>query len=392
MPLDESCDEMDLFIPTWVPEGDYSVEFREIAVNAPDMSHAEILANKDITNTIAIRNSPVRVMGRVYGFKITDVDDKLWREVFRVSNDSAEHTGIYYYTGTKNEDGKERGIEPIFTLPILEGSHPIHKNRGALKTGYTFRFDLTTHGNYFGEEDYIRITPRFFYIRKDGTGLQEVDLWYHEDFNNKMYYFVKIEPAGRNRENPKSMVLGDLKRNVPEEEINDTARILGMNRDSFWKGKRTIGWFDQIILSQYQRTFIGPKKVPAGVDADTALRSVQKWYGEYYLPNDLFVAPQGFDVLGYSKSHNGLDGKEGFWLKDGYIIVNFTIETIKNNDFDHPVLSYWGAEYCNMLQIEGFSHKKTDYNGVDFTLRDGDILFYDTDKRSTDDYRSGGTH
>ena len=67
VPLDAAFDEMDLFIPTWAPEGDYWVEFREIAVNAPDMNHTEELANRDITNYIAVRNSPVRVLGRVYG-------------------------------------------------------------------------------------------------------------------------------------------------------------------------------------------------------------------------------------------------------------------------------------------------------------------------------------
>ena len=92
------------------------------------------------------------------------------------------------------------------------------------------------------------------------------------------------------------------------------------------------------------------------------------------------------------RTHNGLDGKESFWLKDGYIIVNFTIETIRNNDFDHPVLSYWGAPYCNMLRREGFIYTRTDYNGIEFNLQDGDIVFYDTNKRSSDDYRTGGTH
>jgi hypothetical protein len=45
-----------------------------------------------------------------------------------------------------------------------------------------------------------------------------------------------------------------------------------------------------------------------------------------------------------------------------------------------------------MLRREGFIYTKTDYNGIEFNLQDGDIVFYDTNKRSSDDYRAGGTH
>lgn len=393
IPIDSAYDEMYIYIPTWVPEGDYEVEFREIAVNAPDLSKTEYLANLDINNYIAVRKSPVRVIGRIYGLKITDISDKLWQDVFRKNKSTSEHSGNYYFVGTKDEEGKERGIDKLFTLPILEGSHAIYKNRGALKTGYTFRFDLTTVGNYYCEDDYIIIKPEFYYVKKDGTGRQKVDLWYHEEFNGKMNYFVKIEPTGRNRDNPKYMKLGDIYRNVPGDEILYTAQVLGLNENSFRNNSSQIGWFDRIILSKNQRTFIGKaNSIPAGVDLDSVRKSVQKWYGEYYLPNDVYAAPVGFDVPEYGRTNNGLTGKESFWLKDGYIIVNFRIETVQNGNFNSPVLSYWEAPYCNMFGREGFGYTKTDYYGATFQLKDGDIIFYDTNKRSSDDYRTGGTH
>jgi len=79
-------------------------------------------------------------------------------------------------------------------------------------------------------------------------------------------------------------------------------------------------------------------------------------------------------------------------LKDGYIVVNFDITTVKNADFDHPTLSYYKALYCNMWETEGFDYTKTDYNGTTFNLMDGDTVFYYANKRSSDDYQSGGTH
>ncbi|NLM09227.1 MAG: hypothetical protein GX213_00255 [Clostridiaceae bacterium] len=56
------------------------------------------------------------------------------------------------------------------------------------------------------------------------------------------------------------------------------------------------------------------------------------------------------------------------------------------------MLVIWGAPHCNMFRREGFSYTKTDYYEATFELKDGDIIFYDTNKRSTDDYRVGVTH
>ena len=40
---------VDIFIPTWVKEGDYEVEYRSIAINSPnDNAKAEKIANIDI--------------------------------------------------------------------------------------------------------------------------------------------------------------------------------------------------------------------------------------------------------------------------------------------------------------------------------------------------------
>ncbi|MDD4729935.1 MAG: hypothetical protein PHN55_14450, partial [Dysgonamonadaceae bacterium] len=219
---------------------------------------------------------------------------------------------------------------------------------------------------------------------------------YHAEFNGKVNYYVALIPEGRNRDNPLFMELGNRFRNVPEKEIKDTAKLLGINNiDSFKYKKDNIGWFDKITLSKYQRTFIGAQEgLPDGVSADDSLKSIQKWYGEYRLPNDLFVTTPGFNVPEYGRTHNGLSlgGKEDFWLKNGYIIVNFRIEAVKNNNFDEPSLSYWGAPRCNMFTIEGYQKEKTDYYEKEFILMDGDIVFYDTDERSTDDYEMGGTH
>jgi hypothetical protein len=49
IPMEPSFDEFHIYIPTWVKEGDYEIEFREIAANAPNLNNTEHLANLLLT-------------------------------------------------------------------------------------------------------------------------------------------------------------------------------------------------------------------------------------------------------------------------------------------------------------------------------------------------------
>lgn len=80
--VDKSQEYADIRAPVWVDEGEYTVNFKTIAINAPediddpgdaDFSKApgdtgsmqEYMANKDMANYVAYRDSKVRVVGRV---------------------------------------------------------------------------------------------------------------------------------------------------------------------------------------------------------------------------------------------------------------------------------------------------------------------------------------
>ena len=100
-----------------------------------------------------------------------------------------------------------------------------------------------------------------------------------------------------------------------------------------------VGGYDIMLLPPQLRTFIGSMNVPSGVHAARANASVQKWYGEYSLPAAPYVVPKGFNLAEYGRK-NRLDDKSPIFLKDGYIIVNFNLETIRNQDLNHPHLQY----------------------------------------------------
>lgn len=389
------------YMPIWVDEGKYTIQFRSISINADannGISKTEDLANLNLSNYVATDSTNVEVSGRIYGLNLYDITDyPMWESVFRQPN-SAKHTGFYYPVGTKDRNGSNNGINPKFTIPLVNGSHPTARTIGTIKTGYVTRFSLSTIGNMSDPNDYIRIIPRFYYIDKQGKNRQEVDIYYSETFSGKKQELVKMG-SDKDLLNKKSLRLGEVYRSVPTKEIVTTARIKGVTENELKGIKKNVFTFTNIMIPENMRTYIGTDytptgTVPAGVDPDKVTQSKQRWYGEYYFPSEIHVVPKGFDVIRYARDHYGIDYKESFWLKYGYVIVNFDIETINN---DKRYLSYINKEnslhgYCNMWNMEGYQYSKTDYKGNVFDFIDGDYVLYSTDGSAAKDYISAGTH
>lgn len=128
------------------------------------------------------------------------------------------------------------------------------------------------------------------------------------------------------------------------------------------------------------------------IPAKDIIAHEQTWYGEYSVPTDAYVVAKD------TKIHEaGLLGRlnenHPIFLRDGYIIVNFNIETIRNGDVAHPYLQYIHAKYMNQwFDMEGFARSVTDPYGHVFHLQDGDVMFYHGDASSKDDFTSSVTH
>ncbi|OWR28676.1 hypothetical protein CDO73_17400 [Saccharibacillus sp. O23] len=395
------------FLPVWVDEGDYTVEFRNIAENAPDVQPGQPDANLDLTYHVASDTVGVEVIGRLYDFHLTDIVDYNWELVFRKQKGSPVHTGNTYWTGLSDLDGAPRGNASPFTLPILPGSNPLQGMKNvSVKTGYHVKFDLKTKGNMFGKTDGIRITPSFTFVSKDGKTKTPVDLYYHDDHRSFIQVGSEQDTAER------YVILNERLRNVPEEELTDTARykydhdytfaeVGGVSREMFvqdyirrfTKLKTPVGGYDLLLLPEQVRTLIGPKTdLTASVDYSRANAAVQKWYGEYNLPVDPYVVAQGTNLAEYGRTHRGLTKRDPIFLRDGYIILNFNIESIRGGDLKRPHLQYMNAPLMNQWTLEGYKRSVKDSWGNWFNLRDGDIAFYNGDKSYKDDFQAQVPH
>ncbi|ADC52226.1 MULTISPECIES: DUF5704 domain-containing protein [Alkalihalophilus] len=400
-----STSTVEFFTPVWVEEGDYDIEYRVIAENAPSGYSSETYANLNILNHAAIRELPVEVIGRLYDFRVTDVADYNWEEVFRVRQGSPRHTENYYWVGDKEIDGGLRGNSEPFTLPMMVGSHPDSaKANVGIKTGYHFKFDLKTKGNMQGVQDGVRITPSFSFVNKEGTVRENIDLYYHTNDSK----FVKIGSDEDTVE--RFVILNDRLRNISDVDLSNTVSymyhfydhlgtsepftsFLNAYKRNEMREKTWIGEYDWMILPHRARTFIGPTQVPPGASV-TALEAVgaeQQWYGEYSLPAEVYAVPAGTNLASYGRM-NTLNEQSSIFLKDGYIIVNFNIESVRNGNTDQPHLQYINAPLSNQWQREGFKYSKTDGLGNTMNLIDGDVIFYHGDLSSIDDFDISGTH
>ncbi|TVX85651.1 hypothetical protein FPZ44_24975 [Paenibacillus agilis] len=411
--------EETFIMPMWIDEGNYTVSFRSIAENTPSDFTYETSANRQWQNHVAVNTIDVNVIGRLYDFRITDISDYDWETVFRTKKGSSQHSQNLYWVGDRDINGNFVGNRNLngnpvsnakpLQLPIKPGSHtnPGYKNV-SVKTGYPFKFDFKTMGNMFGANDKVRIVPTFYFVNKDGTGRRPVDLYYHDHSRKK--YFVKI---GSPDDNIKQTVkLNDPMRNVPAHEITDSANFAydnygsnGLSRNAFImdyqsKAKKEMlsGYYSQLTLPYQLRTFIGPKAgLPSTVSPQRANASIQKWYGEYYLPPAVYVVDKGTNIAEYGRKNGGLHDKSPIFLKNGYIVVNFNIETVRNNDTRNPYLRYYrlpghSTPLNNQWKMEGFKNTQKDSYGHTYQLSDGDVIFYHGDLSSYDDFNTSVPH
>lgn len=409
------------YVPMWVQEGIYTAEFRTVAVNGTDkLTNTEAIRNSYINNYVATSKKTFEISGRIYGLYLYDISDyPNWESVFRVKDtmlfklfegatDGTKQPNYnsgfayYYSVGTNDQYGKGTGRYSKYTVPLVNGSHPKWNNLGVLKTGYAVRFMLDTVGEMYSNANQVKIIPTFYYVDSKGKNRQQVDLYYQEEFNGKNHLLVKVG-EGKDLANIQSGTPGNIYSRIPEAELRNTAAVMNTSYSKLKDQISTMYSYSIIRLLHPFRTFIGTDyannisslssftdvKKATGLTKLSLSKYHQRWYGTYKLPTDLHVAPAGYDVAGYMKKY-GMDFTESFWLKDGYIIVNFNIVTIDKNGKER--LSYInGTNYlnkgnCSMWVTEGAPLQKTDYKGTTFNFKAGDFIIYYTDKKYSDDY------
>lgn len=359
--------------------------------------HQKYYAQKNIygqSNYVANDVIETENISRVYDFKITDVKDVDWKNIFRTSTSTTTnvHSGKAYYSGVKKwniyttaynnmitRDVSEIGATKQQILPVGPYKHTTSTYTKAPKLGYKVSFDLKTTGANANKK--IVIQPSFYYIKKDATGYTEdIKLYYknssnkYVDISNYKLYFVPDDGYRLTFEGT------DQSYRFSSSSISKTTMSLGSTKEITLTSK---------MMEQADNNF------------------VQIWYGEYKLPNSTIVIGKGTDGK-YNINRNRLTG--------GYIGIKFDIKVYEYKSSAmtetniSKVLSYSqndknASSNTNTSQWDyegflGFSNPGSSANNIKislekgvWTLNDtmynkikGTVLLYDTDATASSDY------
>ena len=320
--LSESAE---FLLPVSVPEGDYNISYRSIAINAEKNTTEQEYANTDKNNYIATGSVRVTVIGRLYDFCVTNVIDyPRWECVFWKEGKTAR-TDTVYFSGTNDLNGiRQRESGSLYLVPLIRGSHPYDSSIHAPGLGYRMEFSIKTIGSMWHAEDSVELVPTYYYMERDGSSLCQVNL-YRKDNLQEFYLPVSLKAEDR------------------------TITAEGM----------------------------------------------QTWRGSYQIPADVYIANAEVDIADYVAQKKGrIRQKDPVFLRDGYLIVYFSIQTVKEGK---PHLDYENRQnvnngYCDMWKTEGYQTVRVDSEGHVFSFQEGMVFVFDQKKNMHTDYTSVGTH
>ena len=332
-------------------------------------------------------------IGRIYDFRITDCTDVDFKSVFRKSGQGQgvnSLTGTVYFSGIKELQIFGNGVNSLDlrkdpkTLPLGPYKHTNSNYVDAPKMGYRISFDVKTTGKYVTTKDdanklsnnykkYVKITPSYYYIKKDGSGYNENITLYYKNSSNK---YVKFIGSGFKI----SYKPNDGYRNVTNLGITN---ITDMFTDKYV-------------------TLDVSSKDGFNLNIDSMCTNyngyVQSWYGEFKLPNTT-IAVENDDV---NKP-----------LTDGYLGVKFDISCFYVYNGITKKVSYntldKNASGTNTTQWDyegylGFKNAGKDVTGNDglylqfpkgklmissqilYEQIRGTVVFFDLDNRASNDF------
>lgn len=326
-------DNTTFHLPMTVDEGKYEIVIRTYAVNCLDDLGIEDYANLSIENYIAENRVGVEVSGRLIDFTLLDIKNTLMWE--------KSDGGFIFNDGVR-----------LNKLPLIYGDSPKYQNEGEFKKGYAVSFAVTSIGNYYYEPYGIRMDFDFYIIDK-GSGIRKAVDLYYEEVSPEKKKFLGLIKVGSKR----------------DDENLHFIKVSGKN----------IGLY-RYNLALLPRVFLD----------NGSNQYIQRWRGEYSLPEKLYVCDKGFDMDSYMKHHSFIDFEEDYWIKSGNLVVSAEISSLKDK---RKVLSYInslneGDGYFNNWKYEVAGRVKTDADGRKINFKDGDLFVYDLSKMIWKERRS----
>lgn len=218
-------------------------------------------------------------------------------------------------------EAQKEEIDGGTTLPLRKGVHPYYKNIGGVPAGGEIFFRLKSIGSYYGEGTKLTILPHLLEITEDGY--REVEVYFEEE--TKQGVFLKK-----------------------------------------WTAKeREIRLFPETDAKEIQ--------------------ALQEWTGSLKLPDELYVAKEGSNVLAYQEQY-GLDFTEAFWITGERLMLQLEIK-IENGQGESL---YYGrvpdTVKNNLWCMEAGTRARSDSKGMQYRILGGETAVIYPGETSREDY------
>ena len=285
----------------------------------------------------------------------------------------SEHLKVFY----NNPDGSGRFIEYGSSRDTIGSNWSSSAIGSAMQEGAYYTFDMTDTENHGPAEEYHFgdwSTFTAFMYNKNHPGLSAADQVTSEKVLGRR---VTSYCLSRIILNPKLRLLSG-----EWEQLSFNIKGAGLEYGDVFRYSDLDS--DGVVDPTWTQ------------DDDERFRnSMQTWYGEYYVPSELYVVDlnehPGFDMESYMSGANGRMGiqeDDPVFEKSGYLIINFDIRAY-NDGRAHLV--YLGASADgNMWDIEAFRNTPLPGDPTPITsFEDGDVVVIDLEKSVKDKYSSG---
>ena len=326
------------------------------------------------------------------------------------------------------------------TVTVSAGASHKYTDMGEGKKGTKFAFSVRTMSNLWDDDSKIEIVPTYTWYDNDGqlplsqkdkqiyiyyddyTGKDEqllvpygsetdkglvqkvqfsdgkfVGSWYDKDFDRsalypQAHYDGNGDISGfTNKRSDQDTARSEyLAKYTPcytcsQISIPSGLRIFSGNVEQLKMNAKNAG-SDLISLASFSN-------FPNAVTAKSGVfdNSMQTWYGEYYVPANLYVSTMDPDELQkYAEEHGGLENNDTkVWKTDGFLVVNFDIVTVKNGKENLRYAGGTGGQnmwvdqnYRNTAEVIDPKHTTT------IPTKPGDVILINNSKSTNDDYHA----
>jgi len=326
--------EQRFYMPVWTKEGCYEIMFRSVAINGVGLEEKkEEYCNSQGSHYVAEGKIKVYLTGRLYDFAVNGIGGSaMWEEV--------KQEELCYTVGLQESSGSIWD-----TVPLRTGVHPSYRNGGGVSMGGFIDFRLKSIGRSFEADTILTVIPRFVSVQ-DGN-YRTVDVYYEKETESGIFL--------KRWDGDSQCILLMMKENAKSdrqylEELQLTE-----------EGKRIIDLYESEIEN-----------------------TIREWQGRFYLPDKLYVAKEGADVLGY-QAQFGLTFTEEFWVLNEPLMLSFEM-CIENEQGD---ILYYGMIPDNIVnniwQREAKSSYREDGKGNRFRILGGETaVIYPGDSAKKD--------